>query len=380
MANSNVNGYGYDYNAFQKERLGWLNYSSEPPILTVSGSGTYSISPLETQDASPKALKILQSGSSDTYYYIELRQAIADDQYLSLPVTGYSEILKGVVVHAATPSNANSSDLLDMNPGASWGSAMALDLGQSYTDSTAGITITPTAVSSTGATVQVTLNGATCVTANPVVSVTPSESQFVTAGTPVNFTVTVTDKDSSLCAPVTFSLNDVLPSGFSGVWNAATLSLSPGTSGTATLTVTSPPGSADGFYNVGVNAVNTSSSSYAGSATATYAISTPPPAPGPLSLSVSTSQSSYVPGQTVGISVILLSGMSPETGAGVSVTVTPPGGKSTVLTGMTGSNGFVSLSYRLSKRAVSGTYQVQAGSTVTGANAPASASTSFLVQ
>ncbi len=33
------------YNAFQKERLGWLNNGSHPPITTVSSSGTFNISP-----------------------------------------------------------------------------------------------------------------------------------------------------------------------------------------------------------------------------------------------------------------------------------------------------------------------------------------------
>ena len=33
------------YNAFQKERLGWLNYGSSNPITTVTASGTYSITP-----------------------------------------------------------------------------------------------------------------------------------------------------------------------------------------------------------------------------------------------------------------------------------------------------------------------------------------------
>ena len=51
------------YSAFHKEQLGWLNNGAQPPITTVTSSGTFQISPYEAQDSNPKALKILQSGA-----------------------------------------------------------------------------------------------------------------------------------------------------------------------------------------------------------------------------------------------------------------------------------------------------------------------------
>ena len=255
----------------------------------------------------------------------------------------------------------------------------SLVVGQTFQDSTAGVTITPTAVSSSsGATVQITMNGngSACTAANPSISVSPSQSQYVTSGTAVNFTATVTGKDSSSCAPATFSLGDVLPSGWAGVWSATALSLSPGKSGSATLTATAPTGTADGSYNVGVSATDASASSYSGSAAATYVISTP----AALTVSLTTDQSSYLPGQTVGISVGLFSGTSPDAGASVTVYVTAPGGRTTTLRGTTGSNGVASLSYKLSNHAAAGTYQAQVGTTVIGASPIAGASTSFTVQ
>ncbi|PYV64537.1 MAG: hypothetical protein DMG95_04175 [Acidobacteria bacterium] len=62
------------YDAFHKEQLGWLNSGGQPPITPVTSSGTYQLSPTEVQDSNPKALKILQSGTTNTYYYVELRQ------------------------------------------------------------------------------------------------------------------------------------------------------------------------------------------------------------------------------------------------------------------------------------------------------------------
>ncbi|WP_372836219.1 M12 family metallopeptidase, partial [Pontibacterium sp.] len=44
------------YNAYQKERLGWLGYGSSPAITTVDAAGTYTIAPYAAQDNGPKAL------------------------------------------------------------------------------------------------------------------------------------------------------------------------------------------------------------------------------------------------------------------------------------------------------------------------------------
>jgi hypothetical protein len=256
---------------------------------------------------------------------------------------------------------------------------MSLPVGQSFSDSTAGVTFAPTAVSSSnGATIQITMNGngSACTAANPTVSVSPSQSQYVTSGTAVTFTATVTDKDSSSCAPATFNLGGALPSGWAGVWNAAALSLSPGKSGSATLTVTSPAGTADGSYNLGVSATNASTGSYSGSAAATYVISTP----GALTVSLATNQSSYLPGQTVTVTVTMLYGTAPDAGANVTVAVAPPKGKPITLSGTTGSNGVALLNYNLSRHAAAGIYQAQYGATVTGASPIAGASTTFTVQ
>jgi hypothetical protein len=372
-----------DYNAYQKERLGWVNYGASPSIQTVTASGTYTINPYEIGGSGPNALKVLKSTDpttgAKTWYYLEQRQAIGFDAFLSDSFSYTQNETTGVLFHLGTDGNGNSSDLLDMTPATSTLTGwldMSLAAGQSFQDSTTGVTFTPTAVSSTGATVQVTMNGSSsCAASNPSVSVSPSQSQYVTSGTAVSFTVSVRDNDSSSCAPATFNLGDALPSGWVGVWSATALSLSPGKSGSATLTATSPVGTVDGSYNVGVSATNNLASSYSGSAAAIYVIST-----APLSISLTTNQSSYLPGQTVAISVSLLSGTLPNAGASVTVTVMAPSGRATTLKGTTGSNGVALLNYKLSNHAAAGTYQAQVGTTVTGASATAGASTSFTVQ
>ena len=222
------------YDSFHKEQLGWVNTSGQPPLTTVTASGTYQITPTEVLDTNPKALKILKSGSANSYYYVELRQAQGFDSFLS----SYSDVISGVVFHSASPSDANSSDLLDMTPSSpSTFSHPALTAGQSYTDSTTGVTITPLSVSTSVATVQVTLGTGTCSLANPSVTISPTQTQWVNSGGAANFTVTVKDNDSTACAQSTFNLADSVPSGWSGVWNTNALTLSPGSSGSAALTV-----------------------------------------------------------------------------------------------------------------------------------------------
>ncbi len=210
---------------------------------------------------------------------------------------------------------------------------------------------------------------------NPTVSISPLQSLYVTSGTPVNFTVSVKNNDSSACPAATFNLSDSLPAGWTGLWNTSALTLSAGTSGSATLTVTSPAGTVNGFYNIRASATSVSTVSYTASASATYVISTP----APLSTKVSTNQSSYNSGQVVYVSVTLLSGSSPDVGASVNVNMAKSNGTVVSLSGITGSNGVAVLNYRLKGWDPAGTYSVTASAASTGSNAAVAASTTFAV-
>ena len=44
-------------------------------------------------------------------------------------------------------------------------------------------------------------------------SISSSQSQYVTSGTPVNFTISVKNNDRSACTGATFNLSDTLPAG-----------------------------------------------------------------------------------------------------------------------------------------------------------------------
>ncbi len=364
---------GGDFNGFQKERLGWLNYGTQPPIQTVTSSGTYTLAPYESQDSGVKALKILQSGSTNSYYYVELRQAQGYDNFLS---SGYTEVLNGVVVHQGVAGSANSSELLNMLPSVTNWTSPALDVANSYTDSTAGISLTPTAVSSTGASVQVTLsNTPTCTPANPSLSVV-SPSSSVAPGSPANFTVTVTDNDSSACGSSSFILGSTVPSGWSSAYSSSSLTLAPGTSTPVTLAVSSPSTATDGTYTVTASATNASATTFATSASGSETIySAPAPSTASsVNVSISTDGTIYFPGQTIAISVAVMKGTTPVAGASVTGTITKSNGSVVSLSSTTGSNGVAKLSYKLKKQDPAGTWNA------VGASNNASASTTFTVQ
>lgn len=183
-----ITDYSAHFNAFQKERLGWLNFSTSPAITTATTSGTYSIQPFESAGSGPKAIKIFQSvdpaSGMNTYFYLEARKGIGYDSYLTswsdpacinytttcpgyFCAAGYhpccapqqyaQNLTSGVVVHLGTPTQGNTSYLLDMSGTATtWyglGTDYALAVGQSFTDPMSGVTISTVSADSTGATV-----------------------------------------------------------------------------------------------------------------------------------------------------------------------------------------------------------------------------------
>jgi hypothetical protein len=160
-------GFGH-FNAFQKQRLGWLDYNVSPPITHVQASGAYTIDAYEFPSTIPKALMIPR-GTTGQSFFVELRRNIGWDRFL---------YRSGVFVHLVTGSNPDSCDLLDMTPETSPLSDDAfLDVGKTFTDPVTGISITTNSISATAASLSVTLSG------SPP-TLTPTPTRTATAGTP----------------------------------------------------------------------------------------------------------------------------------------------------------------------------------------------------
>jgi hypothetical protein len=195
------------YNAFQKERLGWLNSGASPLITTVLTDGTYTLEAYELASSGPKALKILKSADPSTgqriWYYVESRQAVGFDGFLA----NNTNVLNGVLVSTGSESSGDSSDLLDMTPNSGllnvqdW-SNPALMAGQSFQDPDTGLTITTQWVTPTQAAVTVQLGSATVQT-DQAVAVSTSQPSY-TRSQAVTITATVT-ADGSAVANATVS-------------------------------------------------------------------------------------------------------------------------------------------------------------------------------
>ncbi len=155
------------YNAFQKERLGWLNYGASPSIQTVQTSGTYTINPYELGGVGTNALKVIKSTDSvtgaKTWYYLEARQAVGFDAFLTNSTYYTQNESNGVLIHVGTDGNGNASDLLDMTPATPTSNGWfdpALAVGQSFQDAAAGVTFTTESVTSSGGSVSIQFSGA----------------------------------------------------------------------------------------------------------------------------------------------------------------------------------------------------------------------------
>jgi hypothetical protein len=370
-----MHGFG-QFNAFQKERLGWLNYNVSPPITAVSGSGTYTIAPSETVGTNPKALKILKSidptTGQPTWYYVEYRQPVGFDSSFST-CSGCTPLnfFDGVTVHMGTPSNPDSSDLLDMTPGSSTYDLndAALVPGARYADPNAGVTITTEWVNTTNAGVNVTLT-TPCTHANPTVAISPNLSPVAQAGTPATFTVSVTNNDNSVCTASNFNRAATVASGWSTAFGSSSLTLNPGASASTSLIVTSASSAAAGLYSVGVSAQNASTSGYTGSAAATYEV-----AP---SVTVSTNSSNYNQGNSIYVTTVVKSGGSSVPGTSVNSTVTDPEGTKMSATATTGTDGTTSVTFKLKRNAPKGIYQALSVAAANGVSG--NGATNFTVQ
>jgi hypothetical protein len=359
------------FNAYQKERLGWLNYGGSPPLQTITASGTYRIDTFETAGSSAKGLKILKSTDPvtgyKTWYYVEKRTAAGFDSYLS-PYNA----MNGVLVHTGSEADGQDIYLLDGTPATNSFFDSALTVGQSFTDSAAGVTISTVSADNTGAWVQVTVGSQPCTHANPSVSVSPGQSQWLRSGTKFTYSVTITNNESSGCSTGTFNLQGAVPGGWVASYSASSLSLAPGASATASFYVTSPAGTPDGMYNVNAAAVNGLNSSYGSSATAAYSIVSV------LGVTASTSASTYSRTQKASATAVVSAGGFAVSGAAVTFTMTKSDGSVVTQTAITASNGTAIFTYSFNKRKDPlGTYQVKAVSSANGLTGQAA--TSFLV-
>jgi hypothetical protein len=340
------------FNPYQKERLGWVNGGSNAPITTVTSSGNYWVDAYESSNMLSKGLKILKSTDPvtgmKTWYYVEHRAPIGFDNFLN----GNTNVLGGVVVRTGSEASGQDTYLLDMTPSTNSFYDPALTVGQSFTDSTAGFTITTVSADSSGAWVNVSIAPTPCTRANPTLTVSPSQNPWVSSGTPVSYNVSVRNNDGASCGSSSFNLQASVSNGWTTGFGSSSLAISPGATSTTTLQVTSPAGAADAFYSVNVSASNGSSSA---SSAVTYALVSA------LGFTTTSTQSSYTRTQTITVNATVKVAGSAVANVPVSFTMTKANGVVVMSTVNTGANGVAVFKYALNKKKdPAGNYRVNA--------------------
>jgi len=286
-------------NAAHKEQMGWL-----PDFQTqlISQSGFYDIAPLELDAASalaPQALRIFKPDTNE-YYYLSYRRGIGFDANLIA-----SLYLDRLSVHRYPgDGSARKTYLL----------ALPAD-GESFSDPDNGITVTTMSHNDDFVTVQVALDGSsppppTCTVTSPLVNLSPA-SQTATAGSNLDYTVNVTNQDSTACETSTFALTSTVPAGWSGTVSLSALSLSPGQSGTATFSVISDAAATAATYDVSVTATDNTEIAHTATGNGSYTIAgaCTPVAP---SLSVAPGSQNGDPGATLTYTVSLVNNDSAD--------------------------------------------------------------------
>ena len=344
------------FNAFQKERLGWLNYGGSPTIQTISGPGTYYISSLSSAGTGPKGLKVLQSSTTSgrNYYYIEARTQSGFDG-------GYAP---GVQLSTGNDTNGNSSYQVDLDP-LTAGFDTMLDPGQSFSDLAAGFTITTTSVDAGGAWVQIDYAGAPCTERTPTVTLSPGGTVTTQPGVSVNYTLSVKNNDDASCPVSDYAVAMEVPAGFAWGSDRAYVNAAPGTTSSANLVVT-PPSTASGTNTVRGQASRTDGPS--GASSTAYLNVQAPITSIAMALQI-TSGSQYTMTATV------TGGGAGVAGATVTFRITDPRGGVKTLNATTGANGVAQV--RVSKprgKDPRGTYAVSATAAWNGLTASASGS------
>jgi Gametolysin peptidase M11/NPCBM-associated, NEW3 domain of alpha-galactosidase len=367
------------FNAFQKERLGWLNGGGQPQILTAANSGTFQIGAYSSPQTGAKALKVPRGidplTGAKRWYYVEYRQPIGFDA--GLAGLYQTNLFQGVLIRSAIEGDRNSSYLLDMTPNTVPTFDMtdaALLPGQSFVDSQAGLTITLTARDASLATVQVSLTApaATCVRANPTLAVLGGATA-VAAGATLGYSVNVTNNDSAGCGASSFNLQTTVPGGWSASPANTALTLMAGASAGTALSVTSAAGTASGSYAVATRAQNGASSAHQATASSSYTV-----AGTALATAVTTNKAVYRRNDSVAMSASVSTNGAPVANASVAFLLVKPNGATVTVYGTTNASGAAAASYRLARKDPQGEWQLHNNASYQGASA--SASGRFAVQ
>ncbi|HZX19457.1 MAG TPA: hypothetical protein VFF13_00410 [archaeon] len=257
-------------NAPHETQFSWIPSSK---VLTLTDPGTYTISALKVPplDApNPTVARFLKADGK--YLYFAYRIATGYDSTLNAT---YKNKLN---IHWRSPTvNAGKTHFIK-----------ALIPGQSFTDIASSMRVTMDSNTADTATFTFT-PGNDCFKANPTVSVTPAIASSQ-SGTTLEYNVSITNRYSVACPVTTFNLTRILPTGWTGSFANNSITLSSNATGSTSLSVTSPIGTVDSYYDVNVSGrdSNTLSPNFGKAAARAVIDSIPPSTPSNLTAQIGT--------------------------------------------------------------------------------------------
>ena len=237
-------------------------------------------------------------------------------------------------------SGHHDADSLRLAPGASAGTLLRVTSARSAAAGTypvqAGATgsgMTATATADYIVTGDVT-PPAQCTRAAPTVRL-GGAGPAVGYGTPVSFSIDVTNRDSRGCAASRFDLAGSLPQDFSGRFADDRLQLAPGAVGHTTITLASPyyTWAAPGGYTFAVSA---SGNGHRTTAKSSYTVVAP-------LITIATNKPTYARGETMTLTSRLTSGGKPVVQNTIRVTITRPNGSTLRVSGATNASGVATI-------------------------------------
>lgn len=239
-------------NAANRVMAGWQPAGT---VQDVGIGGSFSVTSVtdSTVTSTPQVLRLAKLDTAEQYY-VSVRTATGYDTALGMP------FVDAVSVHRATGTLPTRTYLMQV-----------LAAGQSFTDVTNGITLTNQGVSNGVGVVGVTLAGAVCARAAPAVAVVPA-SQSGAPGAALNYSVTVSNRNTAACGSSIFNLSQTVPTGISGTLSAPSLAIAAGASGSVNWTATSDAAAPAATYTLDATAADAGQPTSVSTAHASYVV------------------------------------------------------------------------------------------------------------
>ena len=225
----------------------------------------------------------------------------------------------GALTHYEDSTTGTYTHLLDFT-GATTSFADPALTG-TWSDPYSNLSLSVGGVTPSALTLNVNYGPVPCTVVQPAVSISPANPTAY-SGTNVNQTLSITNNDTGGCSAITLVPSSSLPLGWLTTFNPTTLTLSPGQTGSLTMTKSVPAGLTPGTY--AVNATLADAGTHSATAAANVTVTEPPQ---PIQVTTSVTPTSVKAKDTVAIvaTVTKVAGGA-AAGASVTFTVNRPGG------------------------------------------------------